>query len=126
MRKKSSARINTSSILYKGIKSAPQSLNVMSQAVLPAWQLCFFKKRQRNLRSLSASKLCHRKSVPKESGLVGINVHNAQSPELGCSVAQSLHVIPDKVPAVTGLPCTLVVCYFQRFLPLSLRFFYCC
>lgn len=124
MRKKSSARINTSSILYKGIKSAPQSLNVMSQAVLPAWQLCFFKKQQRNLRLLSAGKLCHQKSVPKESGLVGINVHNAQSPGLGCSLAQSLQVIPEEVPPVTGMPSILVVCYFQRFLPLSLGFFF--
>lgn len=51
----------------------------MSQAVLPVWQLCFKKKKTKGLekRLLSASELCHQKSIPKVSGLVEINVHDA-------------------------------------------------
>lgn len=82
-----------------------------------------FQKTAKELE-IAISRQAMPKSVPKESGLVGINVHNAQSPGLGCSLAQSLQVIPEEVPAVTGMPSILVVCYFQRFLPLALGFFF--
>lgn len=84
MREKSSARVNISSILYKGIKSTPyKGLNVMSQALLPVWLLCLFRKKNKKIKKeiwkilLSASELCHQKSTPKESRLVEINVYKA-------------------------------------------------
>lgn len=51
----------------------------MSQAVLPVWQLCLKKKTAKGLekRLLSASELCLQKSIPKEPGLVEINVYDA-------------------------------------------------